>query len=98
MTLGGDYMQAASLDNSGMALLPFGTKRCQSGITGIIQLFDLGFDIAAQYDIGAATGHIGSDGDCTRKSGFDNNIGFTLVLLGVQDIVLNTRFFQHLRE
>ena len=91
-------MQAAGFDNGFMSLLPLGSELSDFLVTGIIQLFDFGFYIATEDNIGTATGHIGGDGDRPWTPSFNNNIGFTLVLFSIQYIVFNPSLFQHLGE
>ena len=43
------------------------------------------FGVAAQHDIGAAAGHIRRDGHGTQLAGLGDDLGFLLVILGVQD-------------
>ena len=42
-------------------------------------------DIAAELDVGAATGHVGGDGDGARHAGLRDDIGLLLVVARVQD-------------
>ncbi|AIJ64334.1 Uncharacterised protein [Brucella suis] len=44
------------------------------------------FQIAAKLDIGTATGHVGGDGDGARHTGLCDNVGFLLVIAGVEDL------------
>ena len=41
-------------------------------------------EVAAEFDIGAATGHVGGDHHRTRRSGLRHDLGFLLVEAGVQ--------------
>ena len=43
--------------------------------------------VAAQQNVGTTTGHVGGDGDGTQLTGLCHNLGFQLVILGVQHIV-----------
>ena len=47
------------------------------------------FQVAAQLDVGAAAGHVGGDGHHTGQAGVGDDIGFLLVLAGVQHAVRN---------
>jgi hypothetical protein len=49
--------------------------------------FDAHLDIAAELDVGAAAGHVGGDGDGARLAGLGDDLGFLLVLAGVQHVV-----------
>ena len=53
------------------------------------RLHHLHLDIAAELDVGAATGHVGGDRHCAAASRLCNDRCLTLVLLGVQDVVGN---------
>ena len=46
-------------------------------------------EVAAQLDVGAASGHVGGDGDRARQARVRHDIGFLLVLARVQDVVRN---------
>mmetsp|Transcript_12872 Transcript_12872/g.30273 ORF Transcript_12872/g.30273 Transcript_12872/m.30273 type:complete len:931 (-) Transcript_12872:212-3004(-) len=58
----------------------------RDGLVGLDEL-DLLLDIAAQHDVGAATGHVGGDGDHTRSAGLGDDLRLLLVLLGVEHVV-----------
>lgn len=49
-------------------------------------LTDAHFQIATELNIGTATGHVGGDGDRSRYTGLRDDIGFLLVIAGVQDL------------
>ena len=61
-----------------------------------LQAFLLGheFGIAAQQNVGAAAGHVGGDGDRALASGLGHDLGFLLVVLGIQHDVLHALFLQ----
>ena len=44
------------------------------------------FDVTSKYDVGAASGHIGGNGNRADFTGLGHNEGFALVLFCVQDI------------
>src|ERR1019366_1411661 len=44
--------------------------------------------IAAQQNVGAAAGHVGRNSNCTFAACLGNDLGFLLVVLGIQDHVL----------
>ena len=50
--------------------------------------------IAAQQNVGAAAGHVGRDGDRALASRLRHDLGFVLVILGVQHHVLHALFLQ----
>src|SRR6266851_1748610 len=52
------------------------------------------FRIAAEQNVGAAASHVGGQGDGTFAPGLGDDAGFTLVLLGIEHLVRNARFFQ----
>ena len=47
------------------------------------------FEVAAQLDVGAAAGHVGGDGHHARQACVGDDIGFLLMLAGVQNAVRN---------
>ena len=55
---------------------------------------DLRLDVAAQYDVGTAPGHIGGHGNHARLPGLRHNIGFTGVFFGVEHVVVEAFFLQ----
>ena len=56
--------------------------------TELFNLFlDTHFEIAAELNVGTATGHIGRDRDCARLTGLCNDMRFTLVVAGIQNLV-----------
>ena len=61
-------------------------------------LHHLEFDVAAQFDVGAATGHVGGDGHRTKLACIGHDLGFLLMLAGVQHAVRDPRLFQKTRE
>ncbi len=44
-------------------------------------------DAGGEFDVGAAAGHVGGDGDLAALAGFGDDLGFFLVLGGVEDAV-----------
>ncbi len=53
-------------------------------------LFDQAVRVAAEQDVDAAAGHVGSDGDRARPASLGDDPRLALVLLGVQDLVRHT--------
>jgi hypothetical protein len=53
------------------------------GLDGLDHLLD----VAAQHDVGTATGHVGRDGDHLRAAGLRHDVGFAGMLLGIEHLV-----------
>src|SRR5690606_10343852 len=51
-------------------------------------------EIAAKLNVGAAACHIGGNGDGAGYTGLRNDMGFLLVIAGVQHLVLHLLLFQ----
>ena len=68
-------------------------------LRGRLHLAELALDahveVAAELDVGAATGHVGGDGDATGNAGLGDDIGFLLVVAGVQDLELGEALLAH---
>ena len=102
MTLGGDDAQAADRLNK---LMVFGPGFAQlSGFDRFVafalalvlhQCVDGFFHVTAQHNVGAATGHVGGNGDGLGRTGLRDDVSFAGVLLGVEHLVLQTRLVQH---
>ena len=54
--------------------------------------------IAAQLDVGSATGHVGGDGHRAELAGIRHNLRFLFMLAGVQHVVRNALFGQQGRQ
>ena len=54
--------------------------------------------VAAQHNIGTTAGHVGGDGHGALLTGLGDDLGFALVLLGVQHIMLDALLLQQLGE
>ncbi len=54
--------------------------------------------VAAEEDVGAATGHVGGDGDHAEATGLGDDLGFFLVELGVEDDVADAFALEDLAE
>ena len=54
--------------------------------------------IAAEQNVGAAAGHVGGDRDRAFASGLGHDLGFALVILGVQNIVRHAFALQTARD
>ena len=105
VALGADDVQPAGLDHLVVARLPFGTQRIDLPLLlrgferGILaQRQDLRLDVAAQHDVGTAAGHVGRDGDDARPPGLRDDLGFALMLLGVQHLVGQTLLVEMHRQ
>jgi hypothetical protein len=61
-------------------------------------LHDLELDIAAQFDVGPAPGHVGGDGDRAQLARIGDDLRLLLMLAGVQDVVGQTRLLQRLAQ
>ena len=55
-------------------------------------------DVAAELDVGAATGHVGGDRNRARLAGLGDDLRFLLVEAGVQHLVLDAALLQHLGQ
>ena len=92
-------MQAAGGKRLIVSRLPLTLHACTIGFgRRIRQGMQLGLEATAQHDVGSATGHVGSDGDCTRATRVRDDLGFALVLLGVEHFVRDVLFLQDTRE
>ena len=61
---------------------------------------DAHFEIAAELDVGAAAGHVGGDGDGAGQAGIGDDMGFLLVVAGIEhvhgaDVLLAQQLGQH---
>ena len=56
------------------------------------------FDVAPQHDVGAATGHVGGDGDHAGTTGLGHDVRFACVLLGVEHLVRQLLLGQQLGD
>ena len=56
------------------------------------------FGIAAEQNIGTATGHVRGNRDSTFATSLSNNLGFTLVIFGIQNIMFNAKTRDSLAE
>ena len=105
MALGADDVQAAGCDDLLMQRLPAITQTGRPCLLvrigrGVICLghLDLFFDVAAQYDIGTATGHIGCDRDRFRAAGLGDDFRFARMLFRIEHIVRQLGFVQDARQ
>ncbi|MCY1505062.1 hypothetical protein D9M68_392570 [compost metagenome] len=96
VALGGDHVQAAGLDHLLVALLPLGLDLRDLLVARALQGGHFGFPVAAEEDVGTTTGHVGGDGHGARTTGLGDDLGFLLVVLGVQYLMLDTRLLHQL--
>ncbi len=54
--------------------------------------------VAAQLDVGAATGHVGGDGDGARPAGLGHDLGFLVVEARIQHVVRDLGLLEFLRQ
>ena len=54
--------------------------------------------VAAQHDIGTTACHVGGDGHGPQLAGLGHDLGFLLMVLGVEDIVGDTLFLEHFAQ
>ena len=72
MALGADDVQAAGRDHLVVTRLPLGAQPrerdfVESGLAGLLfRPRDVGLELAAEHDVGAAARHIGGDGHLAR--------------------------------
>ena len=84
VALRADDLEAAGLDDALVLVLP------------LLRL--AAFGPAAEHDVGAAARHVGGDGDAGVASGLRDDRGLTLVLLGVEDLVVDAPALQEIGE
>src|SRR5690606_20207137 len=56
------------------------------------------FGIATKNNVGTTTGHVGGDGDGPFATRLGYDLGFALVLLGVENFVANAASFEQRRK
>src|SRR3569833_1232381 len=87
MALGADDVQAADLHD--VDFLP-------------VRILDLArlriANVAAEFDVGAAAGHVRRDGDRARLTRARDDLRLALVVLGVENVVRQPAAAEHLRE
>ena len=99
MPLRTDHVQAAGFQHRFVAFLPVGPHGLDRGRVGVVaQGLDLGLQVAAQHDVGAASGHVGGDGHAAGPSGFLDDLRLATVVLGVQHLVLDAGLGQQTRQ
>src|SRR5690606_20124380 len=86
------------LDALPISLLPIGLDLRDLLLGGIVHRRDFDFPVAAQQDVGTTAGHVGGDGDGTRATGLGDDLGFLVVVLGVEHLVLDAFLLQQARD
>ncbi|MNG91398.1 hypothetical protein D3C79_503070 [compost metagenome] len=94
VTLGSDYMQATRLDHLLVTLLPVGLDLGNLLGCRVFQGSHFGFPVTAQQDVGTTASHVGGDGQCTWRACLRDDLGFLLVILGVEHLVVDPFLFQ----
>ncbi|MPN06768.1 hypothetical protein SDC9_154025 [bioreactor metagenome] len=56
------------------------------------------FRVASEHYIGSASGHVGRDGHGAELAGLGDYLGFLLMVLSIQHIMLDALFFEHLGQ
>ena len=95
VALAAHHIEAAGGFHRIVALLPFGLRAGAGGGIVFGKLVQLGFERAAEHDVGAASGHIGGDGDIAGAAGVGNDLSLALVLLGVEHFMDNVLVLEH---
>ena len=97
MAFGADHVQPARIDHLLMPLLPghFGGLAFGFIVADLLQFL---FEVAAEYDIGAAARHVGGYGDRPGAARLRDDLGLTLMLLGVEHLVLEVIFLHLCRQ
>ena len=54
--------------------------------------------VAAQHNVGATAGHVGGHGDGAELAGLGHDLGFLLVVFGVEDVVLDALLGEQLGQ
>ena len=88
VALGADDVQAAGAERpcrAGSARPRACRSRARSSLSAA--LGELGLEIAAEDDVGAAAGHVGGNGDRRRAAGLRHDVRLALVLLGIEHLV-----------
>ena len=87
VTLGTYDVQTASGQHLIVTDLPGRLDGFNLLVGRVFQRGDLGLPVAAEHDVGTATGHVGGNGDCAGLTGLGDDFRFHGVELGVQHLV-----------
>ena len=105
MTLGGNDAQTAKRFNLLVNSQPFGAQGCDFFLArlGVQTLISLNFlngflDVATQHNVGATACHVGGNGDHAGASRLGHDVGLACVLLGIEHLVWQLGFGEHLRN
>ena len=86
-------------DDGVVALLPLGPYRARSASdVGSFERRDFGLPVAAEHDVGPATGHVGRNRHDTGSAGLRDDLGLAFVLLRVQHAVRNLALVEFARQ
>ena len=98
--LAADHVKPAALPHDFARRLDVAADRRRPLVAAghVVIALDVGlephFEVAAPLDVGGAAGHVGRDRDRPRPSGLRDDIGFLLVVAGVQDVVRDFVLFE----
>ena len=87
--VGADLFPLVEASSSCFVVLGFSLRRVASVLSGADFVLGQELGVAAEQDVGSAAGHVGGDRDGALASGLGDDLGFALVLFGVQDVVLD---------
>ncbi len=100
MTLSGDNMQAAKLDYFIVLFLPFLLPLLVFFLpfwsSGNPRVWALGF--SAKYDVNAAPGHVGGNGNGTYAASLGDNSGLFFMLFGIEYLVGYASSFEQVAQ
>ncbi len=103
VALGGNDAQATQAHHFIVILLPLLTQGLNLGRLLlsrqrriVVNRLNALFHVTAQHDVGTSTRHVGGNGDGPFGSGLGNDVGFALVLLGVEHLMRQLRLGQQL--
>ena len=92
VALGAEHEQAAGGERLLLQARDLGADLGRRGAFARSPVLDVGqfladahVGIAAELDVGAAAGHVGGDGDRAGHAGLGDDVGFLLVVAGVED-------------
>ena len=83
MSFGTDYMQTTSFNDVSMEILPFRFYLFSPGDFIFWYFHQIDFKITPKHDVGSPACHISGDSHSTGHACVSDNLGFTLMLLGI---------------
>ncbi|NDE98669.1 MAG: DUF1549 domain-containing protein, partial [Verrucomicrobia bacterium] len=104
VTFRADHVEAAGLDRDLLQARHLGADRLLLGLAlGLVLdalelLANPHIGIAAELDVGASAGHVGGDGDGAGAPRLGDDVGFLLVVAGVQHRMRDLPLLQQLRQ